>query len=162
MQQLTKENHFLYGYRKIHALINKKFSVGINKVARIMRKYGWNCIAKKKKFKKPRNPYKSFENVINKDLAIDRPLCKLTTDITYLPFGKSMLHLSTIMDTFNSEIVAYKISDDPDTKLAVDILNQIDTFPKGASLHSDQGSTYTSKEFYEVARKKKRYPKYVP
>ncbi|WP_414735277.1 IS3 family transposase [Carnobacterium divergens] len=154
IQQLTKENHFLYGYRKIHALISKEFSVGINKVARIMRKYGWNCIAKKKKFKKPGNPYKSFENVINKDWAIDSPLCKLTTDITYLPFGKSMLYLSTIMDTFNSEIVAYKISDHPDTKLAVDTLNQIDKFPKGAILHSDQGSTYTSKEFYEVARKK--------
>ncbi|SBO17124.1 IS3 family transposase [Carnobacterium divergens] len=132
IQQLTKENHFLYGYRKIHALISKEFSVGINKVARIMRKYGWNCIAKKKKFKKPGNPYKSFENVINKDWAVDRPLCKLTTDITYLPFGKSMLYLSTIMDT----------------------LNQIDKFPKGAILHSDQGSTYTSKEFFEVARKK--------
>ncbi|MDT1958941.1 DDE-type integrase/transposase/recombinase [Carnobacterium divergens] len=78
----------------------------------------------------------------------------MTTDITYPPFGKSMLYLSTIMDTFNSEIVAYKISDHPDTKLAVDTLNQIDTFPKGASFHSDQGSTHTSKEFYEIARKK--------
>ncbi|CAD5901016.1 transposase (fragment) [Carnobacterium maltaromaticum] len=58
------------------------------------------------------------------------------------------------MDIFNSEIVAYKISDHPDTKLAIDTLNQIDKFPKGAILHSDQGSTYTSKDFFEVARKK--------
>ncbi|TFI66869.1 hypothetical protein CKN82_04010 [Carnobacterium divergens] len=28
------------------------------------------------------------------------------------------------------------------------------SFPKGAILHSDQGSTYTSKEFFEVSRKK--------
>ncbi|MDT1958942.1 IS3 family transposase [Carnobacterium divergens] len=40
IQQLTKENHFLYGYRKIHTLISKEFSVDINKVARAMRKYG--------------------------------------------------------------------------------------------------------------------------
>ncbi|WP_414017074.1 IS3 family transposase [Carnobacterium maltaromaticum] len=67
IQQLTKENHFLYGYRKIHVLISKDFSVGINKVARIMRKNGWNCIAKKKNLRNLGNPYKSFENVINKD-----------------------------------------------------------------------------------------------
>ncbi|RIL20394.1 IS3 family transposase, partial [Staphylococcus gallinarum] len=33
----------------------------------------------------------------------------LTTDITYLPFGNSMLYLSSIMDVYNGEIVAYKI-----------------------------------------------------
>ncbi|WP_035313515.1 IS3 family transposase [Brochothrix campestris] len=38
IQKLTKENHFLYGYRKIHALISNAFFVGINKGARIMRK----------------------------------------------------------------------------------------------------------------------------
>ncbi|WP_414627916.1 DDE-type integrase/transposase/recombinase, partial [Listeria seeligeri] len=79
---------------------------------------------------------------------------KLTTDITYLPFGKSMLYLSTIMDTSNSEIVAYKISKHPDAQLAVDTLNQIKTLPKGAILHSDQGATYTSKEFFRVAKQK--------
>ncbi|EUJ35441.1 DDE-type integrase/transposase/recombinase, partial [Brochothrix campestris] len=65
-----------------------------------------------------------------------------------------MLYLSTIIDTFNSEIVAYKISDHPDTKLAVATLKQIGKFPKGAILHSAQGSTYTAKEFFEVAPKK--------
>ncbi|EUJ37329.1 putative transposase [Brochothrix campestris FSL F6-1037] len=30
----------------------------------------------------------------------------------------------------------------------------MDKFPKGAILHSEQGSTYTTKEFFEVARKK--------
>ncbi|WP_408869229.1 DDE-type integrase/transposase/recombinase [Brochothrix campestris] len=72
-----------------------------------------------------------------------------------------MLYLSTIMDTFNSEIVAYKITNHPDTKLAVATLKQIGKFPKGGILHSEQGSTYTSKYFFEVGRKK-RYPKYVP
>lgn len=65
-----------------------------------------------------------------------------------------MLYLSTIMDTYNSEIVAYKISDHPNTQLAVDTLNQIKTLPKGAILHSDQGATYTSKEFFQVAKQK--------
>nr|WP_270993097.1 IS3 family transposase [Listeria seeligeri] len=154
IQELVTKNHFLYGYRKIHALIKKEIPIGINKVAKIMRNRGWNCQAKKKKFRKPGTIYKTFENVIAKNWRAEKPLQKLTTDITYLPFGKSMLYLSTIMDTYNSEIVAYKISKHPDAQLAVDTLNQIKTLPKGAILHSDQGATYTSKEFFRVAKQK--------
>ena len=50
----------------------------------------------------------------------------LTTDITYLPFGHSMLYLSSIMDIYNREIVAYKIDDKQDQSLVNDTLNQID------------------------------------
>ena len=54
----------------------------------------------------------------------------LTTDITYLPFGHSMLYLSSIMDIYNGEIVAYKIDDKQDQSLVNDTLNQID-IPEG-------------------------------
>ena len=54
----------------------------------------------------------------------------LTTDITYLPFGHSMLYLSSIMDIYNGEIVAYKIDDKQDQRLVNDTLNQID-IPRG-------------------------------
>ncbi len=50
----------------------------------------------------------------------------LTTDITYLPFGHSMLYLSSIMDIYNGDIVAYKIDDKQDQSLVNDTLNQID------------------------------------
>ncbi|WP_438723692.1 IS3 family transposase [Enterococcus sp. AZ172] len=46
IHQLVVENHFLFGYCKIHALLNREMLVGINKVARIMKKYWWNCLAK--------------------------------------------------------------------------------------------------------------------
>ena len=65
------------------------------------------------------------------------------------------------MDTYNSQIVTFQISDHPDTKLVLDTLNQIEEFPEGAILQSDQGSTYTSKEFCKATQQKKRYPKHV-
>ena len=65
----------------------------------------------------------------------------LTTDITYLPFGHSMLYLSSIMDIYNGEIVAYKIDDKQDQRLVNDTLNQID-IPEGCILHSNQGCLY--------------------
>lgn len=52
------------------------------------------------------------------------------------------------MDTFNSEIVSYRLSDHPDAALAVETLKQLPDLPDNAILHSDQGSTYTSFEFF--------------
>ena len=65
----------------------------------------------------------------------------LTTDITYLPFGHSMLYLSSIMDIYNGEIVAYKIDDKQDQSLVNDTLNQID-IPEGCILHRSRQRLY--------------------
>ena len=78
---------------------------------------------------------------------------KLTTDITYLPFGPKRLYLSSIMDLHNGEIIAYTIGSKQDTKFVLDTLNQID-LPKDVLLHSDQGSVYTSAEYYNLCKEK--------
>lgn len=152
--QLVVKHHFLFGYRKIHALVNREMPIGINKVARIMKKYGWNCIAKVKKYSHVGKTHKKFENLIQKDWSTSGPMEKLTTDITYLPFGKSMLYLSTIMDTFNGEIIAYEVSEHPDTKLVIDTFNQLNNLKKNTILHSDQGTTYTSKQYCDLIKQK--------
>lgn len=77
----------------------------------------------------------------------------LTTDITYLPFGHSMLYLSSIMDIYNREIVAYKIDDKQDQSLVNDIFNQID-IPERCILHNNQGSVYTSYAYYQLCEEK--------
>ncbi|MBS5960412.1 MAG: DDE-type integrase/transposase/recombinase [Enterococcus gallinarum] len=123
-------------------------------MARIMNRRGWNCRAKMKKYRHTGPQHKAFDNFIQKDWNTKQTLQKLTTDITYIPFGNSMLYLSTIMDTFNSEIVAYKISAHPDTKLVIDTFNQLGELPRQAILHSDQGSTYTAKKFCDLVKQK--------
>ncbi|UQS85601.1 IS3 family transposase [Apilactobacillus apisilvae] len=153
IQQLCIKTKFLYGYRKIHALINKHLKCSVSKVQRIMAKYNWGCRIKRKRSHRPGNPFKQFDNIINRDWNISLPNRKLTTDITYIPCGNKMLYLSTIMDSFNSEIIAHKISNHPNTQLALDTLNQLG-YLSGAIIHSDQGSTYTLREFFELARKK--------
>ena len=72
----------------------------------------------------------------NRNFSADKPIKKLTTDITYLPFGPKRLYLSSIMDLHNGEIIAYTISSKQDTKFVLDTLNQID-LPKDVLLHSD-------------------------
>lgn len=69
IHQLCIGNHFLYGYRKIHALLTKDSSVkcSVSKVKSIMSRHGWDCCFKQKRFNKPGNPYKTFENLVNRD-----------------------------------------------------------------------------------------------
>ncbi len=153
--KICKKNKFIYGYRKIKHLIQKELNQIVNHkvVQRIMQKNGWNCAVKTKKAIKIGKPFSITGNTLNRDFSADKPMQKLTTDITYLPFGPKRLYLSSIMDLYNGEILAYTIGSKQDTKFVLDTLNQID-LPKGVLLHSDQGSVYTSAEYYNLCKEK--------
>lgn len=97
--------------------------------------------------------YYFTDNKLSRDFHADKPMEKLVTDITYLYFGNCKLYLSSIMDLYNREIIAYTISDCQDTDFVLDTLNQL-KLPKGAVLHCDQGSVYTSKAYYQACTKK--------
>ncbi|EFE56446.1 Integrase core domain protein [Streptococcus oralis] len=91
--------------------------------------------------------------MLDRDFQADKPMEKLVTDITYLYFGNCRLYLSSIMDLYNREIVAYTISECQDTDFVLNTLNQLE-LPQGVLLHSDQGSVYTSKVYYQACTEK--------
>ncbi|NWK84094.1 IS3 family transposase [Staphylococcus sp. GSSP0090] len=153
--KLCEENRYTYGYRKITALVNQLSSVPVNhkRVQRIMQENNLNCRVRPKKSKRIGKPYYKTNNLLQRQFKASQPMEVLTTDITYLPFGNSMLYLSSIMDVYNGEIVAYKIDSKQDQSLVNDTLNQID-IPEGCILHSDQGSVYTSYSYYRLCEEK--------
>lgn len=123
-----------------------------------MQNHGWQCRVKVKKRKRTDQPTYVAPNLLARDFQASKPFEKLVTDITYLPFGQSMMYLSSIMDVFNSEIIAQTIG----FKLVLDTLNQLPELPKGCMLHSDQGSVYTSYAYQEKSKRKRNYHEYVP
>lgn len=149
-----RENRFRYGYRKITALLNQEIHVNHKVVQRVMQKYGWQCRVKVKKRKRTGQPYHISDNLLKRDFQADRPLQKLVTDITYLPFGQKQLYLSSIQDVFNGEIIAYSIGDCQDTEFVLDTLKQLPCLPKGCILHSDQGSVYTSYAYQQEVKER--------
>ena len=153
LQHVGKQ--YTYGYRKITALINQCYTSPINhkRVQRMMQKHHLNCRVRPKKTTRIGKPYYKTDNLLQRQFKASCPMEVLTTDITYLPFGHSMLYLSSIMDIYNGEIVAYKIDDKQDQNLVNDTLNQID-IPEGCILHSDQGSVYTSYAYYQLCEEK--------
>ena len=118
-----------------------------------MKENGWLCRTRPKKTPNLGKPYHVTDNRLDRDFQADKPMEKLVTDITYLYFGNCKLYLSSIMDLYNREIVAYTISDCQDTEFVLDTLHQLE-LPQGAILHSDQGSVYTSKAYYQACVKK--------
>lgn len=153
--ELCEENNYTYGYRKITALINQSSSVPVNhkRIQRIMQENNLNCRVRPKKAKKAGSAYYKTDNLLQRQFKANQPMKLLTTDITYLPFGNSMLYLSSIMDLYNGEIVAYKIGSKQDQNLVNETLNQLD-IPEGCILHSDQGSVYTSYSYYHLCEEK--------
>ncbi|EJE01101.1 transposase [Staphylococcus epidermidis AU12-03] len=111
--ELCEANHYTYGYRKITALINQYYTSPINhkRVQRMMQKHHLNCRVRTKKTTRIGKPYYKTDNLLQRQFKASCPMEVLTTDITYLPFGHSMLYLSSIMDIYNGDIVAYKIDD---------------------------------------------------
>ena len=117
-----------------------------------MQENGLNCRLKPKKSNKPGNPFYQTDNLLQRDFNASCSLEVLVTDITYLPFGNTILYLSSIMDVYNGEIIAYSIDNHQNKSLVNDTLNPVE-IPDACILHSDQGGVYTSYEYYELCKK---------
>lgn len=143
----------------VRDLLKKEHQIKINRntVQKIMQKFHIQCRVKPKRQSFIAGESKNVvANLLEQNFLADRPNEKWVTDITYLPYGEKMLYLSTIMDLYNNEIIAYRISDKQDLSLVIDTLEDAcrgrETY--GVILHSDQGSQYTSYKFQEKAKEK--------
>ncbi|MDO3662956.1 IS3 family transposase [Bacillus sp. C28GYM-DRY-1] len=151
---LCREHKYRYGYRKITAILKTRMRINHKTVQRIMQKNQWQCRVKVKKHKKNGQPYAVVDNILDRNFQSDRPLEKLVTDITYLPYGQKQLYLSSILDVYNGEVIAFTIGDKQDTDFVLDTLDQLPTLPENCMLHSDQGSVYTSYEYQKAVNTK--------
>lgn len=149
------ESKCTYGYRRIDFVLRNKYGVIMNhkKILRIMNKYGL-----KPRYIKAQKEYKHIEEnvrpyLLNRNFKADYRNQKWCTDITNIKFQNHTLYLSSIIDLYDSRIVAYNISNKNNIKLVIDTINKaILTNPNvnGLIINSDQGWQYTSNEYKEV------------
>jgi putative transposase len=155
---LCEQLQFRVGHRMVKGLLaNEGIQTNRKTVQRIMQKHKIQCRVKPKKAKKMAGESNLVvPNVLEQNFKAEKPSQKWVTDITYLPFGEKMLYLSTIMDLYNNEVIAYKISDTQNTQLVLDTLHIASQKRNtaGIILHSDQGAQYTSYDFQETAKEK--------
>lgn len=150
-----------YGYRMIHKqLIEDGFSVGVNKVARLMSDMGLEAIHPKKRrqsFDKGapecnKHPYllDAYKNEEGQ-IVVRAPNEVWSSDITYIPIRGGHMYLAAVIDWHSKAITAYKISNTMDTTLVTDVLKEaIDKYGAPKILNSDQGSQYRSREHIRI------------
>lgn len=135
--------------------------MNLKKIRRLMKKYGLKC-----PFRKP-NPYrqmqremrtnKTFPNAVNRKFVHAGMRKILLTDITYLFYKNGVCYLSTILDAFTREVLAYQLSTNLQVEFVINTVNKL-LDVHGCELddttivHSDQGCHYTSKAFIKALK----------
>ena len=157
--ELSKQTKYRNGHRKIKALLQQIYQLKANRntVQKIMQKHHLQCrIKPKRRWKSQGERIITPPDLIKRDFTASKPNQKWVTDITYIQYGNTTKYLSTIMDLFNNEIVAYKLYDHQQTPLVIDTLKlalENRNHPEGVILHSDQGSVYTSYVFQDFVKR---------
>lgn len=122
----------------------------------MMQTFHLQCkVKKKRKWKSQGESEVIAPNRLERNFIAAAPNEKWVTDITYIQYGSTTLYLSTIMDLFNNEIVAYKLYDHQQTPLVMDTLKEalrVRNHPEGVMIHSDQGSVYTSYAYQDYVK----------
>ena len=127
-------------------------------IYRIMDKLG---ISHKKKHKpngitKADREARKSDDLLKRDFKADAPFQKCVTDITEIPAKDGKVYVSAIFDCYDLSVLGLCIRDDMKAELCVQtLLNAYNSYSelKGAIIHSDRGSQYTSKEYREVIEK---------
>ncbi|MEH7351679.1 IS3 family transposase [Gottfriedia acidiceleris] len=159
--QQDPDINWSYGYPRVKTWLSKVYGLKVNhkRIYRLMKSNNVQAKIRKKKWKHfgRKEKFVFSSNYLNRDFSAKRPNEKWVTDITYLLFNGKKIYLSSILDLYNNEIVAYKISERNDLKLVADTLKAAikDRDISGLILHSDQGFQYTSIRYNQLLNKYK-------
>lgn len=154
-----KHRGYAKGARGIYMrLLHVGVRMNLKKIRRLMKKFGLKC-----PYRCP-NPYRQmakairtntvFPNAVNREFTKGGVRKILLTDITYIFYSGKVCYLSTILDAYTHEILAYELS----MNLMVDfVLKTVDELVAAhrselddtTIVHSDQGCHYTSKAFIQ-------------
>lgn len=96
------------------------------------------------------------DDLLKRDFYTDKPLKKCITDITEIKAKDGKLYVSAIFDCFDLGVLGLAIEDNMKASLCVHTLdNAVTAYPalRGAVIHSDRGTQYTSKEYRRAVSK---------
>lgn len=134
-------------------------NMNLKKIRRLMKKYHLICPVRMvnpyRKIAKAIQENAAVPNILNREFEEYGPRIVLLTDITFLKYNGTFAYLSTILDAFTKEILAYAVSPSIEVDFVLETVNML-IEKHGVSLtaetiiHSDQGGHYKSKKFIEI------------
>lgn len=144
--------------RLTEKLQDEGFSVGKNRVEKIMKEHGIKGVGKKK--------YKPITTTSNHDLPVAERIFKTEMrheqvtkpnqywggDITYVPTNEGWLYLAVFLDLFTRKVVGFAVQDNLETSVVTKALDQAlgrQSINDQTIIHTDRGSQYASDCYQE-------------
>lgn len=137
-------------------------NMNLKKIRRLMKKYRLLCPIRKA------NPYRRMAkalktshespNLVARQFEAYGPRKVLLTDITYILYKDSgKCYLSTIIDAFTKQLLAWVLSESLEVDFVLEtvemlVRNHGDELYPDTLLHSDQGAHYTSVKYVEMLK----------
>lgn len=154
-----KRSRKAYGSPRVHAELRAKGTrVGKKRVARLMQENGLQA-RRKRRFRKTTDSNHSqpiAPNVLARQFDVGAPNRSWVTDVTAIWTLEGWLFLAAMIDLYSRRVVAWAISANNDTLLALDALRKglrLRRPAAGLVHHSDRGSPYASADYRaELAR----------
>jgi len=90
---------------------------------------------------------------LNRSFKAERPNQKWATDVTEFNVSGKKLYLSPVIDLYNQEIISYQLSERPDFKSVMSMMDKAlekVEHTQSLLLHSDQGWQYQMKQYQHL------------
>lgn len=159
IQSLYHKHKGRLGYRRITLLLRQQGQIINHKtVLRLMNILKLKSVIRVKKYKSYKGEQgKIAPNILNRAFKAEQPNQKWATDVTEFNVAGKKLYLSPIIDLYNQEIISYELSESPNFKSVMTMLekafNKVNT-TQPLLLHSDQGWQYQMKQYQHSLQKK--------
>ena len=158
IMECQQKCNYTYGCRRVKRWLarTKNKKANLKAVLRIMRKMD---VLSQIRRRRPYTHYKQdafqYKNLLNRQFHQEKPNQFWVTDITYIPLQSRMLYMCAVLDLCGRTVLAWRIGDDMAASLMTDTVRDAliqEKVAGGLALHSDQGSQYTSKAYFDLTQ----------
>lgn len=153
VREAYKEGRKCYGSPRITASLRQKgYTVGHNRIARLMRDNQISAVRKRKRVQTTDSNHSRpvAENVLNREFNTKSPNQVWVGDISYVATQEGWLYLAVVLDLYSRKVIGWSMSETMTTQLVSNALNMALNRRRvcpGLLFHSDRGSQYASYEF---------------
>lgn len=158
MKELIAEDECndTYGRERMHTALKLKYPdeniPSESTVYRVMKSIGADHPKRRKPngITKADKEARKSDDLLKRDFTAEKPCEKCVTDITELSAKDGKLYVSAIFDCFDASVLGLAMADNMRAELCVETVEnacKAHRDMRGAVLHSDRGSQYTSEKY---------------